>query len=182
MSDHLQSARTGTLPASWLGRTWLRIKRSVLFFMIRLFRVRDASERVARGFALGLSVNFFPTFGFGVIISAFIARLFGGNVVAGIIGGASVMFFWPALFLLNVKVGALLVSPAVRVDALSDLTERTMSGLVWGQSFMIGAIVNTILFSVTVYVVLLAIHSRFRPLALTYFRSHACNYRKNPMC
>ena len=69
-----------------LKRAWLALERGLVFNLIRLFRIRGQSERVARGFALGLIVNFFPTFGFGVLISGFFARLFGGNAIAGLVG------------------------------------------------------------------------------------------------
>ena len=76
----------------------LKIERCILFNVIRFFRIRGTSEKVARGFALGMVVNFFPTFGFGVLISGFFARLFGGNTVAGFVGGSTLTFFWPLLF------------------------------------------------------------------------------------
>ena len=93
-------------------RLWLRIERGFLYHVIRLFRLRAASEKVARGFALGLVVNFFPTFGLGVLISGFMARALGGNAVAGLVGGATLTFFWPLLFYLKIRVGGILFPAA----------------------------------------------------------------------
>jgi len=68
----------------------LLLERGFLRHWMRLLRVRDKSERVAPGFALGLVINFFPTFGFGFLISGALARLVGGNFVAGLVGGGGV--------------------------------------------------------------------------------------------
>ena len=123
-----------------LHRWWLALERCVLFNLIRLFRIRGQSERVARGFALGFMVNFFPTFGFGVVISAALARVSGGNLVAGFVGGATMTFFWPLLFYFNLRTGGLCIRPPVVVDELDDVTEKTMDALVWGQTFTLGAV------------------------------------------
>jgi len=146
--------------------------------LIRLFRIRVHSERVARGFALGFVVNFLPTFGFGVLISGFVARLFGGNVVAGFVGGASMTFFWPLLFYLNMRTGSLFVRPPLVIDELDDVTERSINALVWGQTFTFGAIVNGLLAGLSVYLVLRLVYRQIRPGALAYFRRHARDHQR----
>lgn len=154
------------------------MNRSVVLHAIRLLRVRDASERVARGFALGLVVNFFPTFGFGVLISGFVARLFGGNGIAGLVGGATLTFAWPLLFFLNMRTGSLLFRPAIRVEELGDVTTKTVDALVWGKTFMAGSLMNSALLGLSVYLVLRLIYTRIRPGSLAWFRGHAREYRK----
>lgn len=145
---------------------------------IRLFRVRDESERVARGFALGMIVNFFPTFGFGVLISGFVARIFGGNAIAGVVGGATLTFAWPLLFYLNMRMGGLLFRPSIVVDELADVTEKTVNALVWGKTFMAGSVANSLLVGSTAYFLLRLLYARVRPGALAWFRGHAREYRK----
>lgn len=161
-----------------LRRWWLIGERCLLFNLIRLFRIRRQSEKVARGFAIGFIVNFFPTFGFGVLISGFVARVFGGNAVAGFVGGASMTFFWPLLFYFNMRTGGLFVRPPVVIDELEDVTERTIAALVWGQTFTIGAIVNSALAGLSVYVVLRLVYRQIRPGALAYFRRHARDHER----
>jgi uncharacterized protein len=161
-----------------LHRLCLRLERGFLYKVIRLFRIRSASESVARGFALGLIVNFFPTFGFGVVISGFVARLFGGNAVAGLIGGATLTFAWPVLFYLNMRVGSLFRRPSIIVDELSDVTEKTISMLAWGKTFTIGAVVNSVLIGLATYLLLRLLYERVRPAALSYFRRHAKDHQQ----
>lgn len=161
-----------------MNKLWLAIERFFLFQSIRLFRIRGQSERIARGFAVGLVVNFFPTFGLGVLISGFLAKAFGGNGVAGLVGGATLTFAWPLLFYLNMRVGRYFVPAPVVVDELADVTEKTIDALVWGKTFMAGAITNTILFGLAAYFILRLIHWRIRPSALAYFRRHAVDHQR----
>ena len=161
-----------------LKRLWLACERYVLYHAIRLFRIRGQDERVARGFALGFIVNFFPTFGFGVFLSGFFARALGGNTVAGFVGGATLTFFWPVLFYLNMRAGRQFVPPPIVVDDLEDVTEKTVDALVWGQTFMAGAIANSILWGGLCYLILRVLHWRIRPVALRYFRRHAKDHQR----
>jgi uncharacterized protein (DUF2062 family) len=159
-------------------KLWLRIERGFLYQVIRLFRIRAASEKVARGFALGLVVNFFPTFGFGVLISGFIARALGGNAIAGLVGGATLTFFWPLLFYLNIRVGGWFYQPPIPIGQVEDVTEKTVEALVWGKTFMMGTIINIVVVGLAVYCVLRLIYARIRPGMLRYFRAHATDHQR----
>lgn len=161
-----------------INRLWLSCERYVLFHAIRLFRIRGQDEKVARGFALGLIVNFFPTFGFGVFLSGFFARAFGGNTVAGFVGGATLTFLWPVLFYLNIRMGRFFVRPPIVIDELEDVTEKTVDALVWGHTFMAGACVNSLLFGGAAYLALRLLHWKIRPRALAYFRRHAVDHQR----
>jgi uncharacterized protein (DUF2062 family) len=161
-----------------INKLWLATERFFLFQSIRLFRIRGQSERIARGFALGLGVNFFPTFGFGVLISGFVARVFGGNGIAGFVGGALLTFIWPILFYLNIRLGRFVIPPPLVVDELSDVNESTVDALVWGKTFLAGAVANSLIFGLAAYLILRLIYWRVRPSALAYFRHHALDHQR----
>jgi uncharacterized protein (DUF2062 family) len=156
----------------------LRLERNLLYQAVRLTRIRGASEKVARGFAVGLVVNFFPTFGFGVLVSGFLARVTGGNFVAGLVGGAVLSFSWPLLFLLNLWTGSLIYSPSIQINDLSEVTEKTMRALVWGQTFTAGAVLNSLVGGAVVYLLLRLLYEETRPAALAYFRRHAREHQR----
>jgi uncharacterized protein len=143
----------------------LRIERALLYYLIRLFRIRDATERVARGFAVGLMVNFYPTFGFGVLIAGVLSRLLGGNVIAGLVGGACLTFFWPFLFYLNLVTGGWMQGRFLVRDP-SEITEAKMRSLVWGIPFTTGAIVNSVVLGIISYLLLLWLFQHYRPATL----------------
>jgi uncharacterized protein len=159
-------------------RLWLGLERGFLYQVIRLFRIRAASEKVARGFALGVMVNFFPTFGIGVLVSGFVARLLGGNAVAGLAGGAVLGPLWPLLFFLNLRVGGVFYRPPIVVADVNDLTEKTMSALVWGKTFTVGAVLNCLVVGLLLYGVLRLLYAKFRPGMLAYFRHHAKDHQR----
>lgn len=152
-----------------MRQTFRQWSRGLRLRILRFFRLRAATERVARGFALGLVVNFFPTFGFGVLVSGALARTLGGNVVAGFMGGALLTFFWPALFFLNLKVGSFLLAKRSPVAQVADVPEVAAT-VVWGQAFTVGAVVNTLLFGALAYVLVWGLYERLRPLALRLLR------------
>ena len=158
-------------------RKKISINRWVFLHSLRLFRIRGRSEQVARGFALGLAVNFFPTFGFGILISGILARALGGNGVAGFAGGALLTFFWPLLFYLNIRVGGLFHPPPVRIDEPDDITPRMIDMLVWGLTFSLGAVINALIVGLGVYFLLLVTYERIRPRALLFFRERARLHR-----
>lgn len=152
---------------------WVRLVRRTTAAALRLFRLRENRERIARGFALGLIVNFLPSFGFGVLISGFFARLLGGNLFAGLVGGASLTFFWPVLFYLNMRVGQLFVlSPRV-IEDLDDVTDEAVSTLIWGKSFLVGSLVNCVVVGLFVYGLMFLLYKPLRPVALRWLRRRA---------
>lgn len=130
------------------------LKKFYFYYALRLLRIKGSDEKIARGFSLGMIVNFFPTFGFGVIISPFFARLFGGNPIAGLVGGASLTFFWAFLFYLNFSVGNFVLDINTPVQSYEELDVELIHTVNPGMSFFIGALINCIFFGGTVYLLL----------------------------
>jgi len=147
-----------------------KIRDVFLYQAIRFFRLHGSREKGARGFAVGLACNFYPTFGLGAVISGFLAKLVGGNIVAGFIGGSTLAFFWPLLFYINMRVGSIFLTPPILVDEFSDVTPQSVSRLVWGQTFAIGAILNSVIFGLIAYFGFLLLYERIRPAALRWLQ------------
>lgn len=160
-------------------RPWhKRLRRAMACRAMRLLRLRESRERIARGFSLGLIVNFMPSFGFGVLISGFVARVFGGNLAAGIAGGASLTFLWPLLFYLNMRVGAVFISSPVPIADLDDVTEEAIDALVWGKTFFVGSMVNSLVVGAITYLGMLLIYPPLRPAALRWVRRRSRAWRR----
>ena len=118
-----------------LSRHARRIRDIFLYQAVRFFPPGGTWEKAARGFAIGLARCFYPTFGLG----GFLAGLCRASMVAGF-GGTTLAFVWPFVFYLNIRTGGLFVRPPIAVDDLEGVTERTMSLLMWGKTFAIGAL------------------------------------------
>lgn len=142
----------------------------ILYQAIRFFRLRGSREKGARGFAVGLACNFYPTFGLGAFLSGFLAKLIGGNVVAGFIGGSTLAFFWPLLFYINMRVGSLFIRPPIIVDDLGDVTMQTVNRLVWGKTFLVGSLINSVVAATIAYFAFLLLFQRVRPYAIRWLR------------
>lgn len=97
-------------------------KNFVLYQAIRFFRLRDSWERGARGFAVGLACNFYPTFGLGGIF----------------------------------------LRPPIIVDDLGDVTMPNINALVWGKTFAIGSVLNSLIAGLLAYFLFLLAYERVR--------------------
>lgn len=148
-----------------------RLKDLALWQGIRFFRLSGSREKGARGFAVGLACNFYPTFGLGAVLSGFLARLVGGNVLAGFLGGSTLALFWPLLFYFNMRVGSLFVRPPVLIDDLGDVTVANMGALSWGRTFAVGSVINSLGAALLAYFAFLALYQRLRPAALRWLRA-----------
>jgi uncharacterized protein len=146
----------------------LRLERCLLYYSMRLFRLKDSAERVARGFALGVILNFIPTFGAGVFLSGLIARLLGGHLVAGFVGGASLAFAWPVLTWLNFYVGAWLLGRLIQRD-MELFTEERLLAEFWRDSFLVGCAVNILVFGLFFYGLLYWLFRVYRAHGLARF-------------
>lgn len=148
----------------------IRIERNATAAALRMLRVRKGRERVARGFALGLVINFLPTFGFGVFVSGFVARLFGGHFGAGIIGGASLTPFWLVLFFLNVRMGDFLLGRKPEIGDPSEVTDKMVNSMVLGKAFILGSMANMIIAGLVSYAIMLVVLVMMRRTTITYLR------------
>lgn len=147
-----------------------KLRDGFLLLGIRFFRLRSSPDKAARGFGIGLACNFFPTFGLGGFISGFLARIFGGDMIAGFLGGSLLAPFWPLIFYVNIRVGGVFFRPPVAVDELEDVTAQTVDALVWGQTFAIGSVINSLIAGFAAYFLFLAAYERARPHALRWLR------------
>ena len=76
-----------------------RCRRTFRYISLRLVRVGGDSVHVALGFALGVFLGVFPTFGLGIPLSLFLASLFRWNRVSAVLGSLvmnplTTPFFW----------------------------------------------------------------------------------------
>lgn len=67
-------------------RTKNKFIRWLKYLYYRLVRINDTPEKIAQGFALGVFIGVFPSFGIGLIAIIFLATIFKFNKIAGILG------------------------------------------------------------------------------------------------
>ena len=155
-----------------------RIRRGIRLRMLRFLRLKDSNERIARGFAVGLIINFIPTFGFGVLISGLAAKLVGGNGIAGLMGGALLVFFFPLLFSLDLLVGRW----AMQFPALNGTANVAAdpSSSTWGRILFFGTLANCLSFGLLSYGLTRITLPLLRPWALRQLRSRPGSAQNRP--
>jgi uncharacterized protein (DUF2062 family) len=158
-----------------------RLKNAFVYNSIRLFRLRSSTEQVARGFALGFIVGFFPTFGLGLLLSGFVARLLGGNLLAGFIGGSVLTFLLPLVLAWDTYVGWWFAPEVRTLNHLAGIQIEENSKLFYGQLGMLGAVLNSLVFGAIVYFAVLLLYQRVRPGALAKLRGHARQRKRSPV-
>ncbi len=135
----------------------------------RVMDLPDAPTKVALGAALGVAFDFLPIPIISIPIAYMVARVVGGNGLAGALTAAFFKWAVPFFYILNVATGNLLLGfklpeDTVTVAALGtpDLWIAQLAEL--GLPFLVGAAVNATLAWLALYFVvrrlLLLRHSR----------------------
>lgn len=143
---------------------WRKWQRKIKCNLILFLRLKGNNHKIALGYALGASVNFYPTFGFGVPAAGAIAAIFRANVAAGLLGDLTFKLLWPGFFILNMKVGRLILG-SWRTRHVPNLNIHHLTPkyfLVIGKVFMTGALFNTLILSVILYFTVYIIFKKYR--------------------
>lgn len=134
-----------------IGR-WLK-KRYLTFI-----RLKDDPRLLAKGVAIGIALDFLPTFGLGLIGAYFIAILLRANRIAAVLSAVVFKLGIPFFYILNIIVGRTLLGKNINVpmDTPAKQSLFHFSGFSdLSYAFLIGSVINTIFVSVTVYYIVL---------------------------
>jgi len=109
---------------------FVKFKRKARLTYLRILRIDDPPERIARGAAIGVAMGVLPTFGLGIILSLAAAFILKANKAASVLGSfimnpVTSPFFWTA----SLVTGSLLTG--------NDYT--TIMGKVKENGFLTGA-------------------------------------------
>lgn len=157
----------------------MKVTRRIKYNIIRLFRLKSSPHQVALGFTVGFMPNWIPTFALGPFLSVALAKLVRANTVSAIVGGVIGTPIWPLLFLLNYKVGSLLLDKKTKVDELGqvdyiDAIQHTFEGIDGspsvGFSFLTGAAINILLSSILIYFIVYFLFKMYRVRILNKIR------------
>jgi len=126
--------------------------------------IPDAPQKIARGAAIGLALDFLPLPLISIPIAYLIARLAGGNGLAAALTAALFKMAVPFFYVLNMITGGLMLgyNDFDSVEQVVEVFYQTQVG--WlekfsllGYPFMLGAFFNAALALAIVYMVLLKV-------------------------
>lgn len=150
---------------------WIhKLLRNIKYYCIRLLRLKNSSHQISLGFVLGFLPCWFPTFGIGPLLSVGISKIMRGNVVAAIAAASFGSILWPVLFYLNYKTGSFLVfdhpqhlqTPDIEYYPEHYIPSAKGTFHKLSKSFIVGSVINSLLFTVIGYIVLRIIFSFYR--------------------
>ncbi len=129
----------------WGKRNFIRWVR---YHYLRLVRLNDSPEKVALGFAIGVTVGIFPTFGLGIVIVIFLAWLTKINKASAIIG-TLLMNPWtsPFFWALSFFTGSLMLGNSIKDTAFLFKSLKTHTDLweaVLGKRLILPYIIGNI--------------------------------------
>jgi uncharacterized protein (DUF2062 family) len=159
------------------------LKRQLKYNLIKFLRLQGAPRKLALGFAVGAIVNFYPTFGFGVVLAGLISALFWSNVPAGLLGDVIFKPFFPLFFYLNFKTGSLFWTNHIyKVENFwrNIVHHRIETIAVIGKIFFIGALINSLILGVLIYLVVYFVVKRYRHNVLRWLVARSRRNRFAP--
>jgi uncharacterized protein (DUF2062 family) len=159
----------------------MTLKRKLRFNMIRILRQKQGSHQISLGFILGFFPCWFPTFGIGPFLSISLAKFVHGSIPSAIIAASLGSFLWPVLFYLNYQVGNImneLLSGSdlyvYHIPKFMKMNTHMLSTVTyfnkWGQigfDFLLGFLINSVLFSLFGYIIIKKLVTRYRLVMLS---------------
>lgn len=133
---------------------WLR------YMYLKIKRMKDNPKKLARGLALGVFLNFLPTFGTGFFIALVAARFVRANVFLACSASLATKWCIPVLYALNLKVGQLVLGmPSETLVTLwAKIAGLDFSGILsLGKPFLLGSVVNSFVVSYIAYIVFVSV-------------------------
>lgn len=121
----------------------------------RVMDLPDAPTKVARGAALGLALDFLPLPIISIPVAYVLARVLGGNGLAGALTAAFFKWAVPFFYVMNVATGSLILGFKSPETAVVATVTGTIPADWWGNltnwlaslgpQFLVGAAINAFL-------------------------------------
>ena len=142
------------------------LRRRFRLTYLKLFRLRDRPEVIAKGFAIGVFAGSFPLLGLQSLIGIFLATIFRASKVAAVAATwISNPLTYVPLFIFNYKIGKFLLrTEDVELSSLdiTSLTAIKESGWSFVITLLTGSFIVGTILSVITYFCSLAILQRGR--------------------
>lgn len=141
-----------------------KLKRRSKYFYLKILRIDDPPERIARGAAIGVLMGILPTFGVGGLLSIGLAFILKANKASAIIGSFIMNpitgpFFWS----MSIVLGSLIMREDYRTMLATMKEEGWLTGA--GHTylvFLVGNVLISAVFTVASYYVVKAFIIRHR--------------------
>lgn len=130
------------------ARRWLRLK------VLKIMRLRGEPDLIAKGIALGVSVDFLPTFGLGALFAYLFATIGKVNRVAAVLTSLVFKFLIIPFYAANILTGRFIMGrPTDNIDVSVKFAWNLDSFKSLSDAFFIGSAINALISGIVVYLV-----------------------------
>ena len=145
-------------------KSWLRYWK---YYKLKILRLKENPQKIARGFAAGVFAGCLPLMGLQFIVSFLLAILIRGNKLTALMGTwISNPFTYVPLFLLNFKVGKLIINLLIHDYTVEFSFDSGQKFTDLGQEIMIaislGSIIVALCSSLIAYQVILFLLKKWK--------------------
>lgn len=127
-------------------RRWLRLKT------LRLMRLKGDPDLIAKGIAIGVSVDFLPTFGLGALFAYLFATIWKVNRIAAVITALILKCLIIPFYGANVIVGRLFFGQPSADVRMTDMPFFSLESIkLMGNSFILGSCINALVCGVAAF-------------------------------
>ena len=151
--------------------------RRLKYYILRTLRMQNSDHRIALGFAVGFFPCWYPTFGIDLLLAPLLSRLVRANIPSAFLAASAGSVLWPILFYLNYRIGVFvhlfttfpqtfeiedaLSVPVPETDYRIETSHFGRLGDM-GVNFLVGALINSILSTLILYILLRIMLSVYR--------------------
>ena len=133
--------------------------------ILQIIKGRGSSRQIALGFAIGVFVGVFPTFGLGLIFTSALAVIIRFNLPASIVGGAisTNPLTTPLCIAASYKIGKLITGTKINLKISDSESIYYMSNFkTFGKNFLIGNFLLSLFLSIISYFIVKALIDAYR--------------------
>lgn len=126
-------------------------------------RLRGKPELIAKGIAIGVGVDFLPTFGLGAIFAYLFATIGRVNRISAVVTSLALKWLILPFYAANIFVGRIILGrPVEKVDVPKGFSLSLDSIKNLSDAFFLGSVINALISSVAVYFISLYLIRNFR--------------------
>lgn len=133
--------------------------------ILKIIKGRGSSHQIAFGFAIGVFVGVFPTFGLGLIFTSALAVVIRFNLPASIVGGAisTNPLTTPLCIAASYKIGELLTGTKINLKISDSESIYYMSNFkTFGLNFLIGNFALSLFLGIISYFIIKVMIDAYR--------------------
>ncbi|MCX7846128.1 MAG: DUF2062 domain-containing protein [Dictyoglomaceae bacterium] len=133
-------------------------KRFFRLIYLKIIRINDSPEKIAKSFAVGVFIGIFPTFGIGGVLALILAKILKLNYLASVLGTFIMNYFTsPIFWSLSYFLGSLILEGKINFKFIGEREVKYFA-----LNYIVGNIIIAILVSFLSYFIIKEIIVKYK--------------------